>query len=155
MKKPKPSRKGKVSTRRRAKAVTILSALADDPTNPPHVRAASARALLNDGRPVPDDLADDVNPDDSPGAVLILPDNQRSGRIRDAHGEWVDDDSAFGWVEGASVLLYRTPEELADIRRHLDAPLLLTTPSHSLVAGRSVASAGSPGQGQRRGLRAV
>jgi len=116
------------------------------PDSPTHSARAAAAAIVRGDL---DEDEDVKGADDGPHAILILPDNGRSGRdpqypaVSDAH---------FGWIEGASVLIYRNDEEYQNIRRHLDAPLMLAGPEKP--APKSAAERQAAYRARQRALRA-
>lgn len=80
MKKPKPKRRRtpahKVNQRQRAAAIKALEKIVADPNAPTHAVAASARALLNDGRPSSEDEAN-AKAGEADARFVFLPSNGR------------------------------------------------------------------------------
>jgi len=118
---PKPSRQ-----QRRA-ALRVLAKVVKDESAPTHARVSASRILLNtaDKRVlIANDLGDNVGEKVHP--VVILPSNGR---------EHVD--TVFGFVEGASIMIYRTPAEKAEIDAGLAGQLQLTGPKAKTSTERS------------------
>src|SRR5271163_1961025 len=96
---PQPTR----SQRRRA--IKVLANVMIDESAPIHARVSASRALINAEPKAADESADPKGiRDHTPAHVLVLPSNGREGQP-----------FKYGFNEGASVMIYRTPAERDEI----------------------------------------